>query len=327
MAFSWSKIAKPIIALAPMAGYTDSPFRQIVKKIEKNIICISELISSTAIHHKNEKTIKMLDFKKSELPLIIQLFGNKPEYFIEAGKHLEQMGISGIDINMGCPAKKVVKSEQGSSLIKDPNLAGEIVHQLSKAVHIPISVKTRIGFAKYEEEVFVNFIKILESAGAKLLTIHARTKKQEFSGEVDFSPVYLAKKILKIPVIGNGDITSLEIARKRLKSPDKKITLDGLMIGRASIGNPWLLAEIYADLHKQTYKPPKTLKAKIPLIKKHLLLNVKQKGEHFGLIEMRKQFGSYIKGFPNSSTFRQQLIQSETVEKTLKILDKIASTK
>jgi len=327
MAFSWSKIDKPIIILAPMAGYTDSPFRQIVKKIEKNIICISELTSSTAIHHKNEKTIKMLNFSKTELPLIIQLFGNNPDYFVEAGKYLEQLGISGIDINMGCPARKVIKSEQGSSLIKDPNLAGEIIHKLVKAVKIPVSVKTRIGFTKYEEAPFINFVKILEEAGAKLLTIHARTKKQEFSGEVNYDPIYLAKKTLKIPVIGNGDISSVETAIERLKSQDKKITLDGLMIGRASVGNPWLLAEIYAKLHKQTYNPPKTLKSKIPLIKKHLLLNIKQKGEHFGLLEMRKHFGSYIKGFQNSSNFRKQLMQSETLEKTLKILSKIAEMK
>ena len=228
---------------------------------------------------------------------------------------------------MGCPAKKVIKSEQGSSLIKSPDLAGEIVHKLVKSIKIPVSVKTRLGFAKYDEESFIKFVKILEEAGTKLLTIHARTKKQEFSGEVDFEPIYLAKKILKIPVMGNGDIDSLETAQKRLLSSDKSAKLDGLMIGRASIGNPWLLAEIYASTHNKTFTPPKTLKQKMPIVKTHLKLSVKQKGEYFGLMEMRKHFASYVKGFPNSSIFRQQLMQSETLEKTLKILSKIETTK
>jgi nifR3 family TIM-barrel protein len=326
MAFSWDQIKKPIVALAPMAGYTDSAYRQIAKNIAPEIICFSELTSIMAIQHNSAKTLKMLDFDKSEYPLIMQLFGKTPEVFVESGKRLEQLGISGIDINMGCPVRKVVRSEQGSALIKKPELAAEIVHQLTKAVKIPVSVKTRIGYSKYDEESFAKFLKELENAGAKLITVHGRTTKQAFAGQAIWEPIYLAKKILKIPVIGNGDIDSAEKAQERLKSPDGKITLDGIMIGRATFGNPWLLAESYAKLHNEKYKSPTSLKKKIPLIKKHLKLSIKIHGDHFGLLEMRKHLVSYIRGIEKASYFRQKLVQANTLEETLKLLDEIATS-
>ncbi|MFA7685386.1 MAG: tRNA dihydrouridine synthase DusB [Candidatus Gracilibacteria bacterium] len=326
MAFSWEKIKKPIIALAPMAGYTDSAYRQIVKQIIPEVICFSELTSISAINHNNEKTLRMLNFAEIEQPLIVQLFGKTPQFFAEAGKRLEQMGIAGIDINMGCPARKVTKSSQGSALIKDSLLAAEIVHALSKAVKIPVSVKTRLGYGNYDEKQFIDFLKGLESAGAKLITIHGRTTKQGFSGTANWDQIYLAKSILKIPIIGNGDITSSQVALERLKSPDKKITLDGLMIGRATFGNPWLLKEIYAKLNHKRYSPPQSLSKKIPTIKKHLKLSIKNLGEKIGLMEMRKHLGSYIKDIPNASSLRQNLIQAPNLKETLQILDKIAKS-
>lgn len=322
MAFSWTKVKKPIVALAPMAGWTDSAYRQICKKVAPNIICFSELTSTNAIKYNNEKTLKMLDFDKSEYPLIMQLFGNKPEFYIEAGKRLEQLGIAGIDINMGCPARKVIYTEQGAALLKDPDLAAEIVHKLSKAIKIPVSVKTRIGYDKYNPEKMIDFLKTLESAGVKLITLHGRTVKQGFSGKSDWEAIYLAKKNLKIPVIGNGDITSAKIALDRL-NPNKGPRLDGIMIGRATFGDPWLLAEICAKLNKKRYSPPKSIQKKIPLIKKHLALSLKIKGEKVGLLEIRKHFGAYIRGFEKASEFRQKLITATTVKEVLKILDQI----
>jgi nifR3 family TIM-barrel protein len=326
MAFSWTKIKKPIVALAPMAGYTDSAYRQIAKNIAPEIICFSELTSIMAIQHSNEKTMRMLDFDKSENPLIMQLFGKTPEVFVEAGKRLEQLGIVGLDINMGCPVRKVVRSEQGSALMKKPELAAEIVHQLSKAVKIPVSVKTRIGYSKYDEESFTKFLKELESAGAKLITVHGRTTKQAFAGQAIWEPIYLAKKILKIPVIGNGDISSAEMAVERLKSPDGKITLDGIMIGRATFGNPWLLAESYAKLHNEKYKSPASLQKKVPLIKKHLKLSIKIQGDRLGLLEMRKHLVSYLRGVEKASYFRQKIVLAKTLAETLAILDEIAAS-
>lgn len=326
MVFSWNKITKPIIALAPMAGYTDSAYRQIVKEIIPEVICFSELTSINAITHNNEKTLRMLKFAKIEQPLIMQLFGKTPKFFAEAGKKLESLGVAGIDINMGCPVRKVVKSEQGSALIKNSDLAAEIVHALSTAVKIPVSVKTRLGYGNYDEEAFISFVKNLESAGAKLLTIHGRTTKQGFSGKADWTQIYLAKSILKIPVIGNGDIASPEIALERLKSPDGEITLDGLMIGRATFGNPWLLKEIHAKLNNKKYSPPQTLAEKIPTIKKHLQLDIGIWGEKIGLMEMKKHLASYVKDFENASYLRQELIKSTTLKETIKILDNIAQS-
>lgn len=322
MIFSWNKIKKPIIALAPMAGYTDSAYRQIVKEIIPEVICFSELTSINAITHDNEKTMQMLEFSKTEQPLIMQLFGKNPAFFAEAGKKLEALGVAGIDINMGCPAKKITKTEQGSALIKNSELAAEIVYTLSKAVKIPVSVKTRLGYGEYNEDQFISFLKNLESAGAKLITIHGRTTKQGFSGNADWSQIYLAKSILKIPVIGNGDIDSPKTALERLKSG--KITLDGLMIGRATFGNPWLLKEIHAKLTGQKYSPPKTLAKKIPTIKKHLKLSIKNLGEKIGLMEMKKHLASYIKDFENASEIRQNLVRSGDLNTVIKILDQAA---
>lgn len=321
MQFSWEKIKKPIVALAPMAGYTDSAFRQIAKEIAPEIICFSELTSTNAIAYGSKNTKKMLEFAKSELPLIIQLFGNKKDFFMQSAKILEDTGISGIDVNMGCPVKKVVNLEQGSALLKDPDLAAEIIHSLTKTVKIPISVKTRIGYEKYDPEKLLSFAKKMEEAGAKLLTIHGRTKSQGFSGEATFDPIYLVKQHLKIPVIGNGDIDSAKKAVKMLKN--KKVTLDGLMIGRAVMGNPWILAEIYAKLHKKTYSSPKTLKEKIPLIKKHFLLSIETHGEKKGILEMRKHLSNYIKDIPNASFYRVKLIKSENPQEIIKILDSL----
>lgn len=324
--FSWENQKKPIVCLAPMAGYTDSAYRQIVKSIEPNVICFSELTSINALEHSSKRTEKMLSYNEIEKPLILQLFGNDPEFFIKAGKKLEAAGASGIDINMGCPAKKVVCEDYGSALLKNPKLAGEIVKALSKAIKIPVSVKMRIAYSKYDEDEFINFIKTLEKSGVKALTIHGRTTKQGYSGEATFEPIYLAKSILKIPVIGNGDITSGEKALMRLKSPDGKITLDGLMIGRATIGNPWILKEICEAVSS---KPDHFLASslpfskRLPIIKKHLKFALKLHGEKVGMLEMRKHLAGYISGIEGAKQTRMAIMQENDPKKVIKILEEI----
>ena len=311
-----------------MAGFTDSAFRQIVKEIEPSTICFSELTSINGLFHDSARTLKMLKFSKKERPIILQLFGNNPEFFAKAGKILEKAGADGIDINMGCPVHKVTKQSQGSALFKNPILAGKIVKALKKSVKIPVSVKLRIGYSNYNEKEFLKFIKILEKSGADLLTIHGRTTKQGYGGQANFTPIYLAKKHLKIPVIGNGDINSAEKAFASLKSPDGKTVLDGLMIGRAAVGNPWILKEIYKKLHepknkKNRIQKPKTFKQKLPTIKKHLRLSLKLHGERTGLLEMKKHLGSYVSNFPNAAKHRIALLTAKTSEETMKILEKL----
>lgn len=328
MKFSWDKLDKPIVCLAPMAGFTDSAFRQIVKSIIPEVICFSELTSINAIEHNSEKTLKMLNFSKKEQPLIAQFFGNNTEFFIKAAKKLEEMGsTAGIDINMGCPAPKLTKNCYGSALLENPDLAAKIVETLSKAISLPISVKIRLGYGSYDEGKFKKIVKLLESAGASAITIHGRTRKQGYSGKADFTPIYLAKEILKIPVIGNGDITTPEEALSHIQSPDKRITLDGLMIGRATIGNPWILKEIYKALHNPNPNPkpskPLPFSKKLATIKKHFALALKTHGEKTGLLEMRKHLGSYISSVPNASYYRSKIFIENDPKTVLKLLDEI----
>lgn len=306
-----------------MAGYTDSAYRQIVKSIAPETICFSELTSINALEKGSKKTERMLEYNESEQPLIIQLFGKDPEFFKLAGKKLEKTGIAGIDINMGCPAKKVIGSECGSALLNDTHLAGEIVKTLSKAVKIPVSVKMRIGYKQYDETHFTNFIKTLEENGTKSLTIHGRTTRQGYTGKADWAPIYLAKSLLKIPVIGNGDIDSVQTAKDRLQN------LDGIMIGRASVGDPWLLREIHNALTKKSSASTKTstipqtplpLSKKTPTIKKHLKLALKLQGDKIGILEMRKHLAGYVQGFPGARELRSKLVRAGSEQEILELL-------
>lgn len=316
MKFSWDRVKKPIVALAPMEGYTDSAFRQIVKRYVPEVVCYTEFASVNALKYKNPRSFKKISFSKVENPLIIQLFGNKPDHFIGVLPHIEKMGFSGIDINMGCPAKKVIAAEYGSALIKNPKLAYEIVDVLSKSTKLPITVKTRLGFSKYNERDFFNFCINLEKAGAKAITVHGRTTKQGFSGSADWDPVYKVKKVVKIPIIGNGDIDSAESAVERLKN------LDGVMVGRATFGNPLIMHEIYKALHPG-YKAKKRIPKTITVAKMHTRRAVKLYGEKNGILKMRKHLLAYLKGFHNASKYRVKMSQVETLKNALQILDEV----
>lgn len=261
----------------------------------------------------------MLDWDPTEFPLIMQLFGKEVEFFVEGGKILEEMGVAGIDINMGCPTCKITSNECGSALLKNPQLAAEIVYALSRAVSVPVSVKTRLGFDCYEEKRFLDFCTGVQDAGAKLLTLHGRTRKQAFSGVADWEPIYMAKRLLKIPVIGNGDIVSVEDVFTRLQ------TLDGVMIGRATLGNPWLIAEIVAAIRGETYVRPKDIWEKLPLIRDHFALAVETMGEQHGMKEMRKHLAAYFKGFFGASGYTQKVMEARSAAQVVAVFDEIES--
>lgn len=316
--FSWEKIARPILALAPMAGYTDSPYRQLIKSIEPRVICFTEFTSVDGIIHASPGSLRQLDFNPDEeKPLVAQIFGKKPEHFTEAAKRLEQMGVDAIDINMGCPAKKIVSNDYGSALLENPCKAIEIVEATVKGTSLPVSVKTRIAVSKLNLENFISFCKNLESAGAGLLTIHGRTAKQMYTGAADWKPIYEVKRHLKIPVLGNGDVRGPEDATKKLGN------LDGVMVGRATMGNPWVMAEIASAFYGNKYESPKTFEEKFSAILKHCELNVENKGEARGIIEMRKHFVGSLRGFAGASDFRSKILKVETMEETKKILFEI----
>lgn len=311
--FSWDKVQRPILALAPMSGFTDYPFRQIVKKICSETICFTEFTSIEGLLRGNPTSKKQLCFDAKQKPLIAQIFGGKPENFFKTAKLLAELKVDAIDINMGCPARKVVHSDNGSALLKNPSLAFEIVKAAVEGGHLPVSVKMRIGIAQYDEKHFLNFGKGIEQAGAQLITVHGRTAKQMYDGNADWRPIYSLKKILKISVIGNGDIKCAADASSRLGN------LDGIMIGRTAIGNPWIFREI-ALAFKKKNSPPVPAWEKFNLIKQHLDLACLFNDEKWGVIEMRKHLCAYVRGLPNAARLRQKLVSAETQKQIVEIL-------
>jgi len=315
--FRWAEIKKPFFCLAPMEGYTDSAYRRLIKSVSPEVICYTEFTSADGLKYGSSRSFQKIEFTEEEKPLIVQVFGQKVEHFVEVAKVIESMGAAGIDINMGCPSKKVVGSCHGSALFKHPALAQEIVHEMQKVVDIDVSVKMRVGFDHYDEAEFLSFIKGLEAAGLKALAIHGRTTKQAYTGLANWDPVYLAKEHLSIPVIGNGDITSGKVAAEKLKN------LDGLMVGRASFGNPWIFKEIMSYLNGEEYTAPTNLVDKIPVILRQTQFSVEHKGEKVGIMEMRKHLANYIKGVPGAAEYRFRLVRVETFKDVQAILAEI----
>ncbi len=305
----WKNLAKPIIALAPMDGYTDSAFRRVCKEVNNGIIVYTEFTSADGIHFGAQKVKDRFNFDPSEQPIIGQIFGKNTETFITAAKYLEECGFAGIDINMGCPSKKVVKSEHGVALRKNHEQAFKLIEALANNTKLPVSVKTRLGWKDAED--LVAFGKGVESAGAQAIAIHGRTYSVPYNCPADFEPIYELKNNVTIPVIANGGITSLKDGR------DKLGNLDGFMIGQASFGNPWIFSESEQDLN---------FEQKVPLIKKHLQYLIEDKGDRVALLEIRKHLLKYVRGVEHASSFRSQLVQVSSFDEASKILDEIVSS-
>lgn len=317
--FTWEKAERPIVALAPMAGVTDASYRQFIKSIAPEVIVFTEFLSTDAMHFGATKTMKMLEFDpKIERPFIVQIFGNNREHFITACKLVEEMGADGIDINMGCPAARVVSSCHGSALIRKPELAADLVHAAVGAVKIPVSVKTRLGWEN--AETLIPFCQELEKAGAKALAIHGRTYKGKFKGEADWEPIYELKRNVSIPVLGNGDINSASDALEKIGN------LDGVMIGRGTMGNPWLMADIVQALKTKesvSTREELSMEERIPFILKHCALSVSLKGEKRGILEMRKHLAGYVKGFEGAKETRQRLMEAKSLREVERVLSSV----
>jgi tRNA-dihydrouridine synthase B len=320
MAFAWETIGKPIVALAPMAGVTDASYRQLIKRVAPETVVYTEFLSTDAIVYGAERTLNMLSFDPAiERPFIVQVFGSKPDHFLKACKVIEQMGADGIDINMGCPAAKIVSSCYGSALMQKPELAAELVHAAASAVRIPVSVKTRLGWNT--KESLIPFCQKLVEAGAKALAIHGRRYCDKFTGAADWEPIYELKKAVNVPVIGNGDIASVEDALEKLGN------LDGVMVGRGTFGNPWLMRDIAVAFQNPSawradtvaknttgadeHAKRASFSEKVPFILEHCELAVKIKGERRGVLEMRRHLSSYVKGFDGARELRTKLLQIE----------------
>jgi tRNA-dihydrouridine synthase B len=289
---SWSDFPRPIVCLAPMDGVTNSAYRQVVRRLSAKVIVFSEFTSVDGLL-RSDRVRQRLEFEPCEHPFFMQLFGNNPDHFAEVAKMVEDRGIFGVDINMGCPSKKIVHSQHGSALMKDPDTACRIVEAIRKACGLEVSVKTRLGWSDASQ--LIPFARSLESAGISMLTIHGRTYNQAFRGQADWSPIYELKEHLKIPLIGNGDVQDYQDGLQRLKN------LDGFMIGRAAIGNPWCFLDT-------TQHPEPSLEERIDLAVEHYRLLRKARPERVAVPEFRKYLGSYVSGFRKAKEWRAALM-------------------
>lgn len=302
------------IILAPMAGVTDLPFRVITKKYGNPSLMYTEMVSSKAIFHDDTKTKKLLEIEKMERPIAIQIFGSDVESMVYAAKYVESLADI-IDINMGCPAPKVVKNGDGSKLLLNLDLAENIVKEVVKKVNKPVTVKLRKGWNN-SNIVAVDAAKRFEKAGTSAITIHGRTRDEFYSGNCDLEIIKQVKQAVNIPVIGNGDVKDLASAKKMFDVTG----VDGIMIGRAALGNPWIFTNVVNGLKEYDKGMPQkgqTLlahpfnKERLKIMLEHTQLAIKQKGEYVAIREMRKYLSAYTKKLPNSSEFRQKMNQIE----------------
>lgn len=296
----------PIVALSPMADMTDSPFCRIVKTMAHPII-FREMISSEAIMRGNKKTVEMTDIHESEHPIIQQIFGSDPKIMAEAAHWIvEEKQPDGIDINMGCPARKIISNFNGSALMKDPETAAAIVQAVVKAVSVPVSVKMRTGWSDPNE--CLTFAKIIEEAGAHLISIHGRTQAQGYAGLARRDVIAQVKANAKIPILYNGDIQSAEDFFKAIEETG----CDGALIGRGALGNPWIFQEIESRLRGESITAADT-QERFRVIRAHLDLHLTQYGER-AIPSFRKHLLQYLKGLPEAKSWRMKLVEAKTKE-------------
>ena len=296
------------IILAPMAGVTDLPFRLLCREQGAGLVCM-EMVSAKAIYYHNRNTESLLEIHPEECPASLQLFGSDPEILSEMAKQIEDRPFSILDFNMGCPVPKVVNNGEGSALMKDPKLVETILTGLVKAIQKPVTVKIRKGFDD-EHINAVEIARIAESCGVAAVAVHGRTRAQYYSGQADWDIIAKVKQAVNIPVIGNGDVDSPQKAEAMLQQTG----CDGVMIGRAAQGNPWIFREVAAYLEDGTLLPHADNREKKELILRHAALQLKYKGEYTGVREMRKHLSWYTVGMPHSARFRQMINSMETME-------------
>ena len=307
------------IFLAPMAGVTDSAFRIIVREIsaKKNLLMFSEMVSAAGVHYRNEKTLAMLETVAAERPVAIQIFGSNPEFCAEAAAYIEQLSSADvIDFNCGCPAPKIFNNAEGSALMKNPVLVEKILSAVKKSVSLPVSVKIRLGVNANQINA-VEIAKRAESAGVDFIAVHGRTREQFYSGVANWNEIAKVKAAVKIPVIANGDVRDFDSLDKIFSVTNA----DGVMIGRAAQGNPWIINRLLKYFLTGEKIPLPNLIERAGVMRRHLEKIIAFKGERVGVREMRAHAAWYTKGLTGGAELRNLFNRAEFADDFLKIID------
>ena len=305
------------VILAPMAGVTDLPFRLLCKEQGVGLICM-EMVSAKAIYYNNKNTEELLEIHPDEKPVSLQLFGSDADIMAEMAKKIEERPFAILDVNMGCPVPKVVNNGEGSALMKNPQLVEEILTKLVKATYKPVTVKIRKGFNDANVNA-VEIAKIAEGCGVAAIAVHGRTREQYYSGKADWDIIRAVKEAVKIPVIGNGDVTDALSAKALLEHTG----CDGVMIGRGAQGNPWIFGEVTTYLETGIIPERPTPEQVKETVLRHARLQLQYKGEYTGVREMRKHLAWYTVGYPNSARFRQMINSVESMEELMESVERI----
>jgi nifR3 family TIM-barrel protein len=318
--FANLKLDEYPLFLAPMEDVTDSTFRYICKTIGGVDVFITEFVSSDGLVYKAKKTLEKLKIYEYERPIGIQIYGHIVDRMVEAAKIVEQANPDFIDLNFGCPVKKIVNRGAGSGMLRNVPLLIEITKKIVDTVKIPVTVKTRLGWDENSKNI-VEVALLLNEIGIQGLTIHGRTRSQMYGGKSDWTLIgeIANNPIIKIPIIGNGDITTPEQAKQHFE----KYNVDGIMIGRGSIGRPWIFKHIKHYLKTGKLLPEPSLYEKIEIAKMHLFKAIEDKGEYKGILSMRRHYVNYFKGLENSREWRIKLLTAKTLNENLELLNQL----